>query len=262
MIPSFLMNNRIYELQANNQIAALLSQFDSSYVMEIIDDTLTQVFTQFDMIPRPNIVRSFETMFKELREVYPNDIDNINQLRVETYQTIINHICSKYEIRFSQTENVDLFTIADLLYDFFVARLNIYMIQFYVKYLINEKENIAVMLDMDEINKSKDPNIAYNKMAFNNDENLTAIAVYLPSILQKMANNQVLDHTIYEYTYGQSPEVVNLLDTVITPTIPIFTRFNNLLFNETLYGPIITHIRMAFQQSVATVPQNPASIQQ
>ena len=255
---SFLMNNQIYEVQANNQISSILSQFDADYVMDIIDDTLNQVFTRFDMIPRPNIVRSFETTFKELHNVYPADIDNIDELRVEIYQNIIDHICKKYELRFIQTDHVDLFTLADIIYDFFVSNFNIYMVQFYVKLLLREKDNIVYTLNMDEIKKSKDPNIKYNRLAFDNNDEFVAIAINLPTILKNLAALDIMDHTIYSYIYGPRPEMVNLIESSISSSVPIFQRFNNLLFNESLYGPIITYIRLAFQQSISPVDINPS----
>lgn len=249
----FLMNNNEYEIQANNQIAVLLAEFDSNYVMGVIEDTLNQIFTQFDMISRPNVVKAFETTFKELYNIYPTDIDNINQLRVETYQTIINYICNKFNLRFVQTDAIDLYTIASILYDFFVSKLNIYLVQFYVKHILAEKDNILRSINMEEVQK-KDPNLIYNKLAFGNDEQMAIIATYIPTILQQMANNSnVSDHTIYSYIYGTQPDIIQLIEYSIMPINPIFNLFNHLLFNESLYGPIITHIRLQFQQTVSTI---------
>lgn len=252
----FLMNNQVYESQANNQIAVLLSQFDSDYIMEVVEDTLNQVFSHFDMIPRPNIVKSFEMIFKELLDLYPTDADNINQIRIETYETIINQICGKYELRYIQTENIDLLTVADLLYDLFVAKLNIYMVNFYVKLLMEEKSSALSMINLEELRKSKDPTIVYNKMVFNNDEELVAIAINIPYILQNFANNlQIPDETVYNYIY-QNKTLTDMLSECISPNVPLFNRFNSILFNRDLYGPIITHIRVLFQQTVAPPKTN------
>ena len=252
----FLANNKEYEIRANNQIAALLAQFDSGYVMDTIEDTLNQLFIQFDMIPRPNIVQSFETIFKEMYNIYPTDLDNINQCRIETYHTIIDYICKKYDIRFIQPENIDSYSLAFFMYDFFIARLNIYMVQFYVRYIIDEKENIIQMLDMESIKKSKDANFNYNKIAFGNNEILAAIASNLPIVLQKISTLPILDHQIYMYIYGQQPFIVQMLEESISPNVSIFSRYNSLLFNESLYGPILTNIRVQFQQTLSTIDMN------
>lgn len=249
----FMMNNQAYELQSNNQVAVLLSQLDSDYIIGVMDDTLNQMFTRFDLIPRPNIAQSFETTFKELLNIYPADIDNINQVRMETYTTIIDHICQKYEIRFIQTETIDLFTLANTLYDLFISKFNMYMIDFYVKLIMNEKESLIPFLNFEELKKSKDQNVIYNKMAFSNDNLLTAIAMQMPNVLRSLSTLDISDHIVYQYIYGPQTDIIEMLENNISPTVPLFTRFNSLLFNESLYGAIITHIRMAFQQTISEV---------
>ena len=62
----FLMNNREYELQSDNQLASILVQFDSDYAMNVIEDTLTQMFNRFDTLPKPNIVKAFKQTFQLL----------------------------------------------------------------------------------------------------------------------------------------------------------------------------------------------------
>ena len=57
---NFLMNDKEYEIQANMQVATILSQFDSNYIMDVISDTIDQQFQTFNTITRPNIVQSFE----------------------------------------------------------------------------------------------------------------------------------------------------------------------------------------------------------
>lgn len=252
-----MMNNQAYELQSNNQVAVLLSQLDSDYIIGVMDDTLNQMFTSFDLIPRPNIVQSFETTFKELLNIYPADIDNINQVRMETYMTIIDHICKKYEIRFIQTEAIDLFTLANVLYDLFISRFNIYMIDFYVRLIMNEKESLVPILNFDELKKSKDQNVVYNRMAFSNNDLLTVIAMQMPDVLRSLSTLEISDHTIYSYIYGPQTDIIEMLENNISPTVPLFTRFNSLLYNESLYGSIITYIRMAFQQTISEIDSDP-----
>lgn len=252
---SFMMNNQYYELQSNNQVALLLSQFDSDYIIEVMDDTLMQMFSRFDLIPRPNIVQSFESVFKELLSIYESDRDNISQSRMETYQTIINHICEKYSIRFIQTESVDLFTLANLMYDFFISNYNYYMINFYVRLIMNEKDNLIKALNFDDIKKTRDHNTVYNKMAFNNDQGLTTIAIHIPDVLRLLSTLDISDDTVYRIVYGPQEDIIQTLEENISPTIPLFQRFNSILFNESLYGAIVTHIRMVFQQTAMNIQE-------
>ena len=74
----FLMNNREYELQSDNQLASILVQFDSDYAMNVIEDTLTQMFNRFDTLPKPNIVKAFKQTFQQLYTTYPYDQEQIS----------------------------------------------------------------------------------------------------------------------------------------------------------------------------------------
>ena len=247
----FLTNDKVYEIQANGQISMILSQFDSGYIMDIVEDTLKQLFNNFDTIPRPNVVSSFEGSFKQLYDTYPNDIENINQSREEVYRTIIDIICKRYELRFIQSDDIDLFTVALYYYDFFVARINQYIVQFYAKLLMDEKSDIYMNMNLEALRKNKDVSTVYSNMAFNDDEALATIAANLPMVLKNLASSlQIPDHRVFRYTYGDQPAILNIFDTTLTPVVPLFSRFNSLLFNDILYGPMIIAIRLELQKTI------------
>ena len=85
----FLMNNREYELQSDNQLASILVQFDSDYAMNVIEDTLTQMFNRFDTLPKPNIVKAFKQTFQQLYTTYPYDQEQISAKEKEMYRDVI-----------------------------------------------------------------------------------------------------------------------------------------------------------------------------
>ena len=245
----FLMNNKIYEIQSNTQLSVILSQFDSGYVMDVIEETLTNVFNNFDTIVRPNAVLAFEQNFKELYANFPSDLDNINQCRIETYMTIIDFICKKFDLRFIQQDSVDLYTLALNMYDFFVSKFAYNMVEFYTKFIIMEKDNILTTINQDDYRKQRDMSSAYNKTVFGNDESLAIIAANLPDVLKNLSMNLVPDHTVYYTIYGsENQPIIDLMETYISPTVSLFVRFNTILFNEIMYGTIITQIRMRLQQ--------------
>jgi hypothetical protein len=248
---NFLTNDKVYEIQANGQISMILSQFDSGYIMDIVEDTLQQLFNNFDTIPRPNVVSSFENAFKQLYETYPADIDNINLSRAEAYQTIVDIICKRYELRFTQPDDIDMFTVALYYYDFFVAKLNQYIVQFYAKLLMDEKTDIYTNMGLEALKKNKDVSTVYSNMAFSDDEALATIAANLPTVLKNLANSMhVPDNRIFRYTYGDQPAILNVFETTLTPVIPLFSRFNSLLFNDILYGSMIVAIRLELQKAI------------
>lgn len=245
----FLTNNKIYEIQSNTQLSVILSQFDSGYVMDVVEETLKDIFNNFDTIARPNAVLAFEQNFKELYANFPSDLDNINQCRIETYTTIIDFICKKFDLRFVQQDDVDLYTLAFHMYDFFVSKFAYNMVEFYTRFIIAEKDNIITTINPDEYRKQRDMSSTYNKTIFGNDETLAIIAANLPEVLKNISMNVIPDHTVYFTIYGaDNLPVINLMETYISPTVSLFVRFNSILFNEIMYGSIITQIRMRLQQ--------------
>ena len=246
----FMMNNKEYEIQANGQLSTILSQFDSNYVMDIIEDTLKHQLNTFDLTGPPNAVVAFETCFKELFEVYPNDQTNIQDSRIETYRTIIEHICRHMNMTFQEGENVDLYTIAYYLYDFFVSHLCNYIVTFYDRYIQEEKLNLYTNFRLEDLKKNKDMGSVYSKLAFGDDEVMATIVANLPIVLQNLRQMPISDETIYRRIYGAANEhVVQLLISNIFPQTSVFGIFNMILFNEHLYPTVVTHIRMAIQQT-------------
>ncbi len=131
----FLMNDKEYFVRSNNQLSVILSQFDSDYVMDVIEDTLARSLNSFDLFGPPNAVESYEEVFKEMMVTYPDEVERINESRMEVYRTIIDTICKHMDLQFNEASDVDLYTMARCMYDFFVSRLNNYIVTFYERYI-------------------------------------------------------------------------------------------------------------------------------
>lgn len=257
----FMINNKEYEIQANNQLSVILSQFEANYIMDIIEDTLTKQFNTFDLNGPPNAVASFETMFRELYATYPADHTNIDDSRNEVYRDIIGTICRHMGMDLQETEGMDLYTMAYYLYDFFVAHLNNYLVTFYDRYIQAEKHNLYAGFNPEEIKKNKDMGSTYSRIAFGDDEAIAMIVSNLPRVLQSLRQMPIPDDYIYRTIYGsQNEHIVQLFTQNIFPRTSVFGIFNMILFNERLYPTIVTHIRMAIQQTCRAELNAAASI--
>jgi len=106
------MNNREYELQSDNQLASILVQFDSDYAMNVVEDTLTQMFNRFDTLPKPNIVKAFKQTFQQLYTTYPYDQEEISAKEKEMYRDTISAVSKKYGFQFIENEETDLYLAA------------------------------------------------------------------------------------------------------------------------------------------------------
>lgn len=252
MINNYLLNNKIYEIQANNQLSVILSQFDANFIMDIIEDTITMRLNNFDLMPAPNAVQAFETNFLLLYDNYPNERENIDDSRERTYREIIGTICNKFNLQFEEQIYTSLYTLAYYLYDFFIAKFNNYIIKFYTKFIEQEKFSIYKEFNLDETKKNKDISTAYSKMFFQNDDVMGLIVANLPIVLSGLKNIEVKDGDIYQIIYDNNQEIIDLFESHIISVNSIFSIFNTILFNEMMYPTIVTHIRMSIQQAHLT----------
>lgn len=246
----FITNNQEYELQSDNQLASILIQFDSDYAMNIVEDTLTAMFNRFDTVPKPNTIKAFKTIFKQLYNAYPYDQDQISAKEQETYLNIIDAVSKKYDFQFIRNdETTDFYPIADFIYDFYVAKFNQYIVNFFTRFIYEERENIYSALNMENLKYNKDASSNYNKLIFSKDPALITVAANLPLVLSFIKDMEVPDSTVYGYAYGMTnQEVINLFNKNIINNVSLFRRYNSLINNEVLRADIITHVRLKLQQ--------------
>lgn len=245
----FMTNNKIYEFQSTNQVATILSYFDSNYIMDVVEDELQKKLNKFDTIPSPNIVESFELIFKQLYPIYPTDTDNIDDSRQETYRSIIKSIANRYNLIYN-IDNVDdisyLYSLAKYMYDFYVSKFDLYLVDFYVRFLQDQKEEIYNALNLEMYKKNKDVSTNYSSAVFE-DNKLAIISANLPMVLKFISSMPVLDSSIYQYTYNND-DIVSLFTDNINTTASIYQMYNNMMNADQLIKTnIIIQIRLKMQ---------------
>ena len=249
----FLMNDKEYEIQANGQVATILSQFNSDYVMDVVRNTLSEQFNHFDTVPKPNIAESFETYFKELLRTYPTDETNILETRHQTYTDIRDIICRQFGMGFNNEDDVDMYSITTLMYDFFVSKFNFYLVNFYCRYIASEKSALFMNMGLEKHSKEDNTSMNYTRHAFGDDEELATVVANLPIVLGALRSIDVSDDYVYKTAYGNNQLLIDMLRTHIIPSTSIFNIYNNILFNPYLYPVIVTQIRLKIQMQNSTV---------
>lgn len=254
----FMMNNKEYEYSSDGNLAAILAQFNSEYVMHVVSDTLEIQFNSFDTIPKPNAVKAYKMVFNELYNQYQIDKDQILDVEIDLYNNIISIIGTKYGFQFINPEVTDIYTLALYVYDFFVSKFNTYLVNFYSRYIFDQKETIATNLDMAQLKQIKDVSSSYGKISFGDDNPLWAITAMLPTVLEQLRYLEIPDGVIYKYAYGENQAGIDLLMSHINPNTSIFNTYNSILFNDYMYSSVATQIRMKIQQDHAEMlsPKN------
>lgn len=252
MIP-FITNNKVYELQANNQISSILAMFDNDYLMDIAEDTMNDMFNQFDILPKPNLIDSLENVFKAYSPNYPNQTDQeaILDTRQDAYNSIIKLIMSKYSsfgVSYQEDDYTDIFTMAYYIYDFFISKFNFYLVDFFARYLYDQKEDLCNNLGLSIYSKNKDTSTNYGKLAFGEDDFMTLITANLPTVLGSIRSlDSIKDDLIYKYAYGNNDNILELMIYHISTQYGIYRIYTEILFNPDLYPSVITQIRLRLQ---------------
>lgn len=147
------MNNYASSIDTDIGIGSILSNFETAWVMNTIRDSLNMRFRAYDG-PMPNFVDILNRQFETLVYASPDNREKILETRDQTYKEIIQVICEYYNLEFTgnyeEIQPVELYGIARTLYDIFISRFTIYMIDFYVNYVMNNIDPIYAYLNADE----------------------------------------------------------------------------------------------------------------
>ena len=139
------MNNYRGSIDTDMAIGSILSNFDTSWVMHSIEDSLNMKFRPFGE-PMPNFVDILNRHFNSVVEAAPDYRDKVEETKNQTYKEIITLICQYYGLSFNEPYEdispVELYGIAHTLYDIFISRFTDYMINFYITYIIQNMDSI------------------------------------------------------------------------------------------------------------------------
>ena len=179
-----LISNVTAQLNTEKAVGEILSNFNSHFVMDVMQDSLKNKFRPYsiDGINYPNML---ERDFTATLVANPSFQDQVNDVRCETYLEIIRMICDHYNLQFLE-ERVDhnpeqLYTVASILYDVFVSSFTSRMVHFYVQFIIRNLDYIYNQLHITDESKKKDIG-SYSKRMYV-DPKLVAVHSYMDQVL-------------------------------------------------------------------------------
>ena len=175
-----------YDISTEFNFTQMLEHFDSNYIYDILTDKLENINYTSSMI-QPNIIGSFESNFKIMQEKYSGDSANINLVRQEMYNSIINILCNKFGLEFNdQDPNIDLYSAAFYLYEFLVCKRNDIMINFFTLFIVNNKDSLYNALNLDEYKKNRDSSAIYGKRIYD-DTKFAIISANIQKVINHIA---------------------------------------------------------------------------
>lgn len=245
----------LYEINNEYNVTDILAHFDSSYILNIIEDKLENISFATSQI-EPNIVVSFENNFKNMNDRFPGDSQNIRNIREQVYRDIIRILTNKFNLQFNMSdENIDLYTAAYYLYDFLMSHRNNIMVNFFTAFIINNKESLCTTLNIEEFRKGKDSAAAYSKRVYQ-DNKFAIISANMPAIINYVSTLDITLLNIFQSTY-KDIKLVQFLDNAFADKGNFFKDYYCSILNKPEELPIIiTNIRLALQSHVGNISQS------
>ena len=236
-------------IDTDKGIATILSNFDSQYIVDVINDSLKMRFRPFNT-PMPNMVNVLETQFKELYLAAPDYKDQIDKCRQDTYKEIITIICNFYGLIYSEDINTmtidQLHGVAFMMYDIFISRFTDYMVDFYISYIIKNVDMFVDMLEKDpDAIRIKD-NTMYQSKQFS-DPKWILIHQNVNRIIYNMcAFDITLGDLISYFTDYQTSQI---LLSILSDTGNIFENHYAIFIKNQVTAPsVYTQIKLSLQR--------------
>lgn len=235
----FIANSLTYNITAENEVASILSHFETDFVLDIIKDSMEKKYN-YNYISSPNVINALDMNFKQIEDYYKKDVDLIRLTKIQTYKEIINLICREYNLNYIDNENLDYYSAAYYLYDFFVSNFCNYLIGFYTDYIIKNSNDLYNSFNLAAMKKNKDSSTLYNKKIYK-DPNLAIINANLEYVILNMGQLDISLDQILMSTY-KNYDIVNF--------ILSFTRQYDNFFKNQYIKPFYNDIKPMLLSSI------------
>lgn len=234
-------NSQMYNITAENELAIVLSHYSSEYVFSVIKNALEKRFSSVPIIGIPNVVGAWEQNFKAITINYGNSIE-IQKVRNETYQEIIDIICKEFNLNFTVAD-IDVFSAAYQLYDLFVCKfIDTLIVDFFAKYIYKERSGIYETMGLSEMKKNKNSSTLYYKRIYK-DSKIGIINAYIDSVITNICG---MDISLYQMISMAIPskELAQFYIDIISPNGDFFKESIVPILNSEIRAVIITNIRL------------------
>ena len=241
--PLFQYSSNSANTNVDNMLASILSKFDTTYINDVIDNSIMIKFRLFNQ-GLPNMVYAYEQQFISLSDGFSSNKDDIQQTRFDTYINIINKLCNAYNLQFNQSDSTDYYSAAFYLYDFLVSNFTSKMISFFTNYLIREKDSIYNALGLASIKKNESY-LSYSMQLFAS-EKLGMIHGNIRRVLEEIQTFDIDLYSILELCY--EPNIARYINSIISDRGNFFRDQYLLYIVDSDYGPQLQQqIRLSIQ---------------
>lgn len=240
--------NQLYNVVNENQLTSILSHYDTEYVMNVLDNAMSSRFNPNAVLQQPNAVAAWEQNFKQLIAEFENSASSkqkIMQVREDTYKEIILRICNEFKLNFTIEDDVDWYSAAYYLYDFFVANFNTNLITFFSNYIYKERAGIYESMNLIEYRKNKDSSTLYGKKMYK-DIKIAVINANIDYVVSNLCGIDINLLDIFALVYSQR-ELSAYMSNIVTSQGDFFKDYYAFIMQTSIKPILLTEIRFAIQ---------------
>lgn len=245
----FTANSQAYNVTTENELAEVLSHYNSDFVFSVVDDAMKKRFQSVPIVAMPNVVAAWEQNFKTIIAQYgETSAAEVCRVRDETYREIIETICNEFGLNFTVDDTVDLYSAAFHLYNFLVSGFIDSMTSFFANYIYKERSNIYEALRFADLKKNKDSSTIYSKKVFK-DTKLALINANIERVIEYVTSMDLPFYIIVQMIYGFNSEMSKYYTTIVSSTNnDFFTRVYIPVLNCDIRPEVITGIRLKIHE--------------
>lgn len=243
MLPS----NSEYSIIRDGEVATLLSHFEHDFIYSVVTQSIQDKIRAYGM-NMPNIIISYEQHFREILETYPDSRLMILETRENTYKEIIGILCNHYQIVFNDNDMHDIYSSTVYLYELLVSNFQSNLVDFFVNYIIKEKNTIYDVLNFNTLKRSKDSSTLYSKKIYK-DTRLGIVCANLDAVIDNINVFDIDFHTYLNTVYGyERRNIAKHLELTITPINDFFKDYIVPCFMSNMRPILMTSIRLRLQE--------------
>lgn len=248
-------NSPIQVINSEKSVGIILSKFSREFIMDVIEDSLKMKFRPFN-VGSANLVIAIEQNLKLALLQNPAYKDNIDSVRDNTYKEIISIICKYYNLSITDDASVyntdQAFNLAYILYDTFITNFTTRMISFFVRYIMDNKEDIYNSIyNVDEIRKNKET-VSYGKKMYT-DPKLIVIHSDLNNVLGNIVAHDIPFNVLMSYLVDK--DTANYLSNIIQDNGDIYKyHYASYIMDPITRPDVFTAIKFEMQNMASDKP--------
>jgi len=240
---SLLSDPTSINIMTESDLSNIISNFDYNIILDIIEENMNHRFNAINQLS--NLPAACESVFKDniqnLSQCGPY-LNQIDDLRHNTYKSIIDIVCNKFNFSFNE-ECLDIYTASYCIFNLLISDYKNTISNFFTNYIIDETPGLYEGLGIGRFKKQKDSTTLYNKRSYE-DQRLGLICSNLNFVLDNIQCFDIPFENVLQYIYKDDPTIAQYIKQNFTCNTDFYKSIIVPILNSSMKSNIITDIRI------------------